>query len=549
MRLKFSQFFALLLFPFALAAQSDNPPQNWFLMDSQDGFQGVSAERTYKELLADKKGRTVVVAVIDSGVDVEHEDLRDVVWTNTDEIPGNGIDDDRNGYVDDVHGWNFLGNADGTNVNEEQLEVTRLLRFYRQKFDGMSEDQIKGKKAKRQYALYQKIEKEVSENRDKNMTRAATYEGILKSVDQISATLGKPAAKIMKADMMDLKTDDEMVSGMATRMASQMDDETSLADIRGEIEGAYNYFYNQAMYYYNPDINPREAVGDNYADSYEKGYGNPDPEGPDAMHGTHVAGIIAATRGNKVGMDGVADNVQIMSIRAVPDGDEHDKDVANAILYAVDNGASIINMSFGKGYGWDKEAVDKAVKYAEKNDVLLVHAAGNSSQNNDNTDNFPNDGFVRKGFFGKLFGSKYADNWIEVGALNFKQGEDTPAPFSNYGKENVDLFAPGVKIYATVPGDEYAWLQGTSMASPVVAGTAAMLRSYYPTLTAAQVKEILMDTTVPLNVKVKQPGTDEMVNFSDLSVSGGVVNVYRAVQKAETTKGKKKGVSMDNARP
>ena len=548
MRLKFSQFFALILFPFALAAQSDNPPQNWFLMDSQEGYQGVSAERTYKELLAGKKGQTIIVAVIDSGVDVEHEDLRDVVWTNTDEIPGNGIDDDRNGYVDDIHGWNFLGNADGTNVNEEQLEVTRLLRFYRQKFDGMSEDQVKGKKAKRQYALYKKIEKEVTENREKNMTRAATYEGVLKAVDQMSATLGKPASQITKADLMDMKTDDATVSGMATRMASQMDDETSLADIRGEIDGAYKYFYNQSMYYYNPDINPREAVGDNYADSYEKGYGNADPEGPDAMHGTHVAGIIAATRGNDVGMDGVADNVQIMSIRAVPDGDEHDKDVANAILYAVDNGASIINMSFGKGYGWDKEAVDKAVKYAEKNDVLLVHAAGNSSQNNDNTDNFPNDGFVRKGFFGKLFGSKYADNWIEVGALNFKQGEDMPAPFSNYGKENVDLFAPGVKIYATVPGDEYAWLQGTSMASPVVAGTAAMLRSYFPSLTAAQVKEILMDTTVPMNTKVKQPGTDEMVKFSDLSVSGGIVNVYRAVQKAEKTKGKKK-VTVDNARP
>ena len=548
MRLKFSQFFALILFPFALAAQSDNPPQNWFLMDSQEGYQGVSAERTYKELLAGKKGQTIIVAVIDSGVDVEHEDLRDVVWTNTDEIPGNGIDDDRNGYVDDIHGWNFLGNADGTNVNEEQLEVTRLLRFYRQKFDGMSEDQVKGKKAKRQYALYKKIEKEVTENREKNMTRAATYEGVLKAVDQMSATLGKPASQITKADLMDMKTDDATVSGMATRMASQMDDETSLADIRGEIDGAYKYFYNQSMYYYNPDINPREAVGDNYADSYEKGYGNADPEGPDAMHGTHVAGIIAATRGNDVGMDGVADNVRIMSIRAVPDGDEHDKDVANAILYAVDNGASIINMSFGKGYGWDKEAVDKAVKYAEKNDVLLVHAAGNSSQNNDNTDNFPNDGFIRKGFFGKLFGSKYADNWIEVGALNFKQGEDMPAPFSNYGKENVDLFAPGVKIYATVPGDEYAWLQGTSMASPVVAGTAAMLRSYFPSLTAAQVKEILMDTTVPMNTKVKQPGTDEMVKFSDLSVSGGVVNVYRAVQKAEKTKGKKK-VTVDNARP
>lgn len=538
----FCQICALMLVSVLMFAQDSKPPQNWFLLDAADGYQGVSATKTYDQLLKGKIGQTVVVAVIDSGVDYEHEDLRDVMWVNTDEIPDNGIDDDRNGYVDDVHGWNFLGNAKGENVNHEQLEVTRLLRFYEMKYGNKSEDQIKGKKAKKEYALYQKIKDEVTENREQNMTRAATYESVLGSIDKMVAAVGKGATEITKKDLEDTKFDDEMVANMSKRLSGQMDDETTLADIRGEVDGAYQYFYNQAMYYYNPDINPRETIGDNYADSYEKGYGNNDYEGPDALHGTHVAGIIAATRGNDVGMDGVADNVRIMTIRAVPDGDEHDKDVANAIIYAVDNGASIINMSFGKGYGWDKEAVDKAVKYAEKNDVLLVHAAGNSAQDNDTTDNFPNDGFDQKNFFGKLFGSKFADNWIEVGALNYKRESDSPATFSNYGKENVDLFAPGVQIYAPVPDDEYRWLQGTSMASPVVAGTAAILRSYYPTLTAEQVKDILMDTVEPLNVKVKQPGTDKMVPFSDLSVSGGVVNVYKAVQQAENTKGKKKNV-------
>ena len=539
----FCQICTLMLVSVLLFAQDNKPPQNWFLLDAEtDGYQGVSATKTYERLLRDKKGQTVIVAVIDSGVDHEHEDLRDVMWVNTDEIPGNGIDDDRNGYVDDIHGWNFLGNADGTNVNHEQLEVTRLLRHYRTKYGNKTEDQIKGKRAKQEYALYKKIEGEVTENREQNMTRAATYETVLTSIDKMVTAVGKDATQITKADLEAAEFGDEMVGNMATRLSSQMEEETTLADIRGEVDGAYQYFYNQAMYYYNPDINPREVIGDNYADSYERGYGNNDYEGPDALHGTHVAGIIAAARGNDVGMDGVADNVRIMTLRAVPDGDEHDKDVANAIIYAVDNGASIVNMSFGKGYGWDKEAVDKAVKYAEKNDVLLVHAAGNSAQDNDSTDNFPNDGFDQKNFFGKLFGSKFADNWIEVGALNYKRESDSPATFSNYGKENVDLFAPGVQIYAPVPDDEYRWLQGTSMASPVVAGTAAILRSYYPDLTAEQVKEILMDTVTPLDTKVKQPGTDKMVPFSDLSVSGGVVNVFEAVQKAEKTKGKKKGV-------
>jgi subtilisin family serine protease len=238
-------------------------------------------------------------------------------------------------------------------------------------------------------------------------------------------------------------------------------------------------------------------------------------------------------------MDGIADHVKIMAVRCVPDGDERDKDVANAIIYAVDNGASVINMSFGKGYAWDKTAVDKAVKYARKHDVLLVHAAGNSSQDNDNTDNFPNDKYAKHG----LFGAKKAKNWIEVGALSWKGGEDAAASFSNYGKENVDLFAPGVAIYSTVPDNGYAKYNGTSMASPVVAGVAAEIRSYYPNLTAEQVKDVLMSTTVRAKDadKVKKPGGDgELVPFTDLSVTGGVVNVYEAMKKADTIKGKKK---------
>jgi len=280
-----------------------------------------------------------------------------------------------------------------------------------------------------------------------------------------------------------------------------------------------------------------DALGDNYADQKERVYGNNDVEGPDAFHGTHVAGIIAAVRNNETGMNGVANNVQIMSVRAVPDGDERDKDVANAIRYAVDNGASIINMSFGKGYSWNKQIVDDAVRYAEKHDVLLVHAAGNSSENTDISDNFPNETFTKK----KLFGKKQARNWLEVGALSWKGGEDAAAGFSNYGKENVDLFAPGVAIYSTIPDNNYGEAQGTSMASPVVAGVAAILRSYFPTLSARQVKDILMETVVPINQKVKKPGKDEdLVPFSDLSVSGGTINALKAAEKAAKVKGKRK---------
>lgn len=303
------------------------------------------------------------------------------------------------------------------------------------------------------------------------------------------------------------------------------------------MQGAIDYFAGQAEYNYNPDLEVRSIVGDNYADSYERYYGNNDVKGPDAFHGTHVAGIIGATRGNGIGIDGLADNVKIMGVRAVPDGDERDKDVANSIIYAVDNGASVINMSFGKGYSWDKKAVDKAVKYAQKHDVLLIHAAGNDGQNNDVTNNFPRAEYEKRG----LFGPKKAKNWIEVGALSWKDGEDMVARFSNYGKKNVDLFAPGVQIYSTAPDNEYKNASGTSMASPVVAGVAAVIRSYYPRLTAEQVKDVLMSTTVMTkDAKVKTPGTGELVPFSELCVSGGVVNAYEAAKKAATVKGKKK---------
>jgi len=278
-------------------------------------------------------------------------------------------------------------------------------------------------------------------------------------------------------------------------------------------------------------------VGDDYSDPYQRDYGNNDYEGPDAFHGTHVSGIIAAERNNGIGINGVADMARIMTVRAVPNGDERDKDVASAIIYAVDNGASVINMSFGKGYSWNKKLVDEAVKYAAKKDVLLVHAAGNSAQNNDNTNNFPNDSYKKACWFCKK--GAY-DNWIEVGALSNTTDENLPASFSNYGKEEVDLFAPGVAIYSTIPDNEYRNAQGTSMAAPVVAGVAALLRSYFPELTAKQVKEILLESATRIDMDVKKPGTQDLVPFSSLSVTGGTVNAYEAVKLAMETKGKKK---------
>ena len=524
------------LFGFTAAFAQDKAPENWFNLDSgKDKVQGVSTERTYMELLKDMKPKQViVVAVIDSGVDADHEDLKDVMWVNEDEIPGNGIDDDKNGYIDDIHGWNFIGGKDGSHVGADNLEAARVLKKYRGMFAGKTSSAGMNKKMRKQFAEYQELEEMCSKKQKAGKENHAKYTAIIEGLDKMEKKMEEDSLTL--GDLATMTFDDPDVSQAAKIAGNVVSGGGTIEGLRKDLDGALKYFEGQYKHHYNPDFDARKIVGDNYADQTEKDYGNNDIEGPDAGHGTHVAGIIAGTRDNDLGMKGVSNSVRIMSIRAVPDGDERDKDVANSIRYAVDNGASIINMSFGKGYSWNKKIVDDAMKYAQKNDVLLVHAAGNSSQNNDSASNFPNDKYEKAGWFRP----KKNKTWIEVGALSWKKGADAPAKFSNYGKANVDLFSPGVDIYSTIPNDEYANFNGTSMASPVVAGVASVLRSYFPELSAKQVKGIIMDSVVPLNQQVKKPGTDDMVPFSELSVTGGVVNVYTAVKKAKATKGKNK---------
>jgi subtilisin family serine protease len=539
---KWIGLYLFLMGAVALTAQ-DKAPENWFNLDPSEGVPGVSTEKAYQELLKGKKGQEVVVAVIDSGVDYEHEDLDDVMWVNVDEIPGNGKDDDNNGYVDDIHGWNFLGNKSGENIEHDNLEVTRLYKKYGEMFEGKDPEDL-SKKEKALFAKYEEYKKVVEDKQKSLEENAGTYAAIAEALDKLEKEVGKK--EISAEDLDGLDTSDPMV-GYAVQIAkSLMAQGQTFEEIKNDLNGYAEYLQGQYEYHYNPDFNPRPLINDNYEDPYDRDYGNGDVRGPDALHGTHVAGIIAAERDNDLGMKGVANNVKIMSIRTVPDGDERDKDVAAAIVYAVDNGASVINMSFGKGASPRKDVVDEAVRYALKNDVLLVHAAGNDGKEVTNENNFPTDRFEKRGFL-NLFGSKYADNWIEVGALNWKTGEVLAAPFSNYSPEYVDLFAPGMSIYSTTPDNGYEDLQGTSMAAPVVAGVAAMLRSYYPDLTAEQVKSILMQSAVKDRTKVKKPGSKEdMVSFSTLSVTGGIVNAYEAVKLAEQTKGKKKGVSRNS---
>ncbi len=547
MRLKL--FAAFMAVATTVLAQT-KAPDNWFNLDAQaDGTNGVSTEKVYKEILKGKKGRTVVVAVIDGGVDAEHEDLKDIMWVNQREIPNNGKDDDNNGYIDDINGWNFLGGKDGRSVNHESLEITRVYGKMKAKYDSADPAKL-SKKDKAEYDRYLAIKKEVETNLQEANEALKEYEEnksmSASAFEAVEKVLGNKPFTKQNIEAINAGTNRDLMVAKNILMRCLTSGSTSLKSANEfwmeGLDEAIEYYSAKVKYQYNPDYNPRaDIVKDDYNNSYDRNYGNNDVKGPDAFHGTHVAGIIGAIRNNGKGIDGVADNVRIMGVRCVPDGDERDKDVANAIIYAVDNGAQVINMSFGKSYSWDKEAVDRAVKYAMSKDVLLVHAAGNDGKNNDTGhNNFPTARFDKAGWFSP----KKAKNWIEVGALSWKKGDEAAATFSNYGAQNVDVFAPGVDIYSTTPDGKYKNASGTSMASPVTAGVAAMIRSYFPELTAEQVKECIEKSVVPQNTKVNKPGSEEeKVSFNQLCRTGGTVNAFKAVQLASTMKGKKKVAS------
>jgi subtilisin family serine protease len=483
---------------------------------------GMNTEKAYK-MVKKKESTTVVVAIIDSGIDTKHEDLQGQIWVNEKEIPGNGIDDDGNGYIDDVHGWNFLGNANGENMNDAALEVTRLYAELKAKYDGKSEDEVEDKA---EYAFYKEV-------KDTYNTKRNEFEGYLTQINMfkdqmlpmiptmVGTALGKEDYTIK--DLEKWKPEDAQMQQMKQVAIAIKSGELTpevLDEQLEQIQGMMDTHYNLEKDF-------RSVVGDNPNDFADVKYGNGDVKGPDALHGTHVGGIVGSVRGNGLGGDGVATNIKLMSVRAVPNGDEYDKDIALAIRYAVDNGAKVINMSFGKAFSPHQKEVYEAMRYAEKNDVLLVNAAGNDAINLDEENSFPS----------SRYDFQESDNelLITIGAsTRFAKNGELAAAFSNYGKTTVDIFAPGFEIYNTVPENEYQKLQGTSMAAPMVSGVAAMIKSYYPSLTMKEIKDIIIESGKDYSGTMHtKPGASEKVDFGTLSKTGKVVDLLAAMKLAE----------------
>ena len=518
-------------------------PHNWHELDrTETGYYGISLDKAY-DFLKNRSPQTLVVAVIDSGVDTTQEDLRSVLWHNPGEIPGNGIDDDHNGYVDDVYGWNFIGGKDGKNLHQDSYEAARVYWKLRAKFGDSIPDTTALKENEiKQVEEYIKAKEKVVGSTD--IQELSFMRKILPPLQRgdsvIAKDLGKAEfngndLKSYTATDMDAKIAKNIYLNIC-RLNSDYDitNHDILDDLKGQVRKGESADA--------PPPNYRaEIVKDNEDDINDRYYGNNDVMAGTPSHGTHCSGIIAAARNNGLGMDGIANDVRIMMVRAVPDGDEHDKDIANAIRYAVDNGAKVISMSFGKDFSPEKGWVDDAVKYAESKGVLLVHAAGNDHKDIDTAANFPNPVFAD--------GSGRAKNFITVGASGDSTNGGFTASFSNYGKNEVDVFAPGVNIYSTLPGgDKYGNYSGTSMACPVVAGVAALILEYFPKLSAEQVKYVIDKSATPIKDKVILPGTQnspggdnnpQMVSLSDISVSGGELNAYEAVKLASTLKGER----------
>ena len=474
----------------------------WHLMDLRsDSIAGMSVDRAHDELIKDQKGETVIVAVIDSGVDIDHPELKEAIWVNDDEIPNNRIDDDQNGYVDDVHGWNFLGDS--------ELENMESVRLQRKEAPGSE--------------AFEKFEKDRLKNIQSKKEEVASIENMIQKCHEsdsiIKLVLGKEKYSLQEVEDFSPKTFALMEAIIFKRFLNE--NQLTNSKLEVYLKGAQSGIDG----HYNIDFDGRAIVGDDPDNFEDQGYGNGNVIGPKkdgANHGTHVSGIIAADRGNDKGNRGVFDRAKIMVLRAVPDGDEYDKDIALAIRYAVDNGAKVINTSFGKGYSPHKEWVWDALKHAEKNDVLIVNAAGNSGAN-------INPGKKKTYVTDEVNGKEIVSNFLTVGAVGSSYDEEQVASFSNFGSVNVDVFAPGSKIWSSVPNGKHEYYSGTSMAAPNAAGVAAVIRSFFPKLKARQVKKVLMNSGMPLYPTIENPDTSALVSSKSLSRSGKMVNLYNAL--------------------
>ena len=521
----------------------------WWKADwKKDSLPGISLDEAYNYLKG-RKSKSVIVALIDGPLDINHNDLKNSIWVNKKEISNNAIDDDANGYVDDVHGWCFTANKnDVYRSNQPSLEAD-VYKTWKKKFEQIDGSKLRGVE-KVQYENY-------IDGKTKLLERyKILYLGSLLPVDTTKLTIDSSRfvqyldhllpqykdtiiSKILFATLPYNDTYDSAANqlfAIITKNSHEWDLRLSEFDSSNKYQPGYtNYFAPYALGYNKTILddtltNFRSLIGDDPNNFDDRFYGTPSISIPssDMPHATMIAGIIAAKPSGKNGVKGISDNVQIMELSTgVPGGGTENKELVNAIYYAVNNGATIINISLRPaGIEVHVKELRVAFDYADKHNVLIVNAAGNDGLNLDH----------EKYIMGQGSDGKEHDTFIRVGATTELMNDQLAWESSDFGKNTVDIFAPGKNIYSTFPGNAYNSLSGTSFAAPMVAGVAALLKSYFPKLTSKQVKEILMKSSFRPGILVTPPlgsGIENKIPFSKMSKSGGIVNAYNAVKLAD----------------
>jgi subtilisin family serine protease len=514
---------------------------SWYTKDfTLDGIPGISLDKAYSEKLIPKTNKSIIVAVIDTQIDATHEALQGKLWVNQKEIPNNGIDDDNNGYVDDINGWNFTAKPNGKSIMWSNYEYIRLIRKWQPYFAAkdtikLSEDDAYDFKEYKRALAYRDYYQDYYENWRKSLLFSidvypASRDSLKKFFPKEDYTM-KDLDSLYKIHKINDKTywerkDDNdrdlgaLIDYMRVNIETTQRTLEQITNQKTELDSILQKNLNT-------EYNERNFLKDR-PDKLEKGYGNNKVSEKENQHkhSTEVSGIIAAKRNNKHGTRGFSDNIKIMPLAIAVSGDTHDKDIALAIYYAVDNGAKVINMSFGKEFSLQQEWVTKAIQYAEQKNVLLVHVAGNKSRNVDTHTYYPCD-------YNPKERKEISSNLITVGATTHKADSTFVSAFSSYGKKSIDLFAPGSKIYTTFPDNKYNYDSGTSLAAPMVSATAALIWLSYPKLTVQQLKQIILDSGTTYNFEVLLPGGEgKKVPFKELSKTGKVLNVYNALKMA-----------------
>ncbi|MCE2732501.1 MAG: S8 family serine peptidase [Flammeovirgaceae bacterium] len=503
--------------------QNNDLLQDWWLSDTEtDGVAGVGFYKILKNLKPNTFSGKMIIAVLDTGTDTSHHTINPYLYVNTKEITGNGKDDDNNGYIDDRHGWNFLGGPTGNLIHDTPEVVREYVRLSKKSKNPSNS------LSNKEWAYFREVSEKYERDKNGNKKKLEEYRQAHVQYQQITGTLNT-CKRILERELSGKnlsyrgikelmpKTDSAQFAKAVLMQIMEATDTTLLIqETQNELKQAEEDLgnlvrdYSIAVSLYDTTWRPRQIIGDT-ENNEEKFYGNADVRDPTG-HGTSVAGIMALLL-QKLNEQGHRVPIKILPVRIVPSaGDERDKDIANGIVYAVNQGAKIINLSFGKYYSPYPEVVQQAILYGTEKDVLFVHAAGNEGINIDSRSHFP---LPPK--------QNLETAWIEVGASGPTLNETLAASFSNYGKKTVDLYAPGVDLYCPTLQNKFGYSQGTSLAAPVVSICAALLWSYNTKFKALDVKDKLISNTKKYKTQVYIPKLKKHVPFNELSKSGGIL--------------------------